>query len=385
MHEHSDKDHLLYLVVVGIGFICAVGLLVGVNIWVDPANILGSEKQEQRMAQLVEEGLNISGRSDFNDRLFQLFRIRLMDQAPDNIVIGSSRALQIRDGMLPGRTVNNAVPGASLEDYFAILQLYGERNMLPKHIVLVADGWLFNIANQQSRWVALRNKCNALAEHLGVIGLCSPGAGGLDGQSLRELLSYGYLRESLKRLARHGVAATSQNSTVPDASIIGVKELPLVQGGRLADGSILYPKKQRTTPHTEIERAAAQFAKATPVYSLGGYHQLDPIYTNGFEALVEYLTAKGVQVSIVLVPYHPVATQIFREDRIYASRLNDAEGFVRSTAKRYGASVFGGYLSDVCEVKEFYDGQHPRQSCMAKLLGVYVPDVYLVVDSNLQH
>lgn len=245
MLNAQTKHYRQYLVLLGVGFVCAMAILAGVNAMVDPAHILASQNQEKRMAELVIGGKNLAGVSDFNERLFQSFRIRLMDNPPDRIVIGSSRALQIRDGMLPGRTVNNAVSGASLEDYFAIVQMYRASGMLPKQIVLVTDGWIFNISHQQDRWVSVRNECNVLAVHLGVSTLCPSGAGGLTSQTLRELVSLGYLHESLKRLLRDGQDAVSLFSKTRNANFKATDHFPLETGGRFADGSALYPAKFR--------------------------------------------------------------------------------------------------------------------------------------------
>lgn len=376
------NDFARYLIFMTAGFCVVMVLLATINWLVDPAHILTSKNVERKMAADAQEGLHLDGAIAFNERLFQMYRIALMDQAPDRIVLGSSRAMQIRDAIIPGRTLNNAVSGASFEDYFAIIQMYRERGMLPKKIIFSIDPWLFNVAHQQVRWISVANFCRTLAQDLESVGLCLSIAGGLEGLGFRELISLGYLRESITRLLRDGTQAI----TIPgmtsqlNKGYSPVRALPLDKGGRLADGSFLYPTSVRELPLSEIENDAVEYAKTTPVYSLGGFKKLDPIYKQAFAKLLSYFRAEGIEVSIIMIPYHPTTAQMLSDDPAYGERLREVEQYVRETAGSFNIEVIGGYMDDICGKEEFYDGMHPRQSCMVKLIGGNIPSVFMAID-----
>lgn len=359
-------------------FVASMVVLVGINAAVDPAGVLAGTPREQAMAEQVTAGRHLAGMHNFDERLFQVSRIGLMTARSDRVVLGSSRAMQIRDGFLPGRTVNLSVSGAGLEDYLALLEALVRRDMLPREVLIVADPWLFNANNQQNRWRSLGRDCAAFAARLKVWGICPEYLWSSTGRNWRELVSLGYLRESLARLAADGLGAL--HAAAGSGVVAGTVDLPLGPGGRLADGSTLYPAAERAEPAAALDVSAVTFAKVKPVYSLEGFTALSPLYTDAFDTMIGYLLSAGVAVTIVLPPYHPVTAGLLQADPAYGPMITATEAFLRAVGARHGAPVLGGYLDGACNGDEFYDPNHPRQSCMASVVGGRVPLEYRGLD-----
>ena len=76
----------------------------------------------------------------------------------------------------------------------------------------------------------------------------------------------------------------------------------------------------------------------------------------------------GVDITIFLAPYHPYVYKHMVElgDKKIVS---DVEHYLRTMAKNNNLTVKGSYdpsRSD-CVEEEFYDGMHPKESCVNRI------------------
>ena len=70
---------------------------------------------------------------------------------------------------------------------------------------------------------------------------------------------------------------------------------------------------------------------------------------------------------LVLSPYHPNLYRRIKNERpIYL----EIENNFRNLAKKYNVEIIGSYNPDItdCKDSEFYDGMHPKDICMQKII-----------------
>ena len=86
--------------------------------------------------------------------------------------------------------------------------------------------------------------------------------------------------------------------------------------------------------------------------------------------LVSWLKEKGLDVALVLAPYHPdLFLRMQRERTIYL----ELEQKFRDIALHLDIQIIGSYntVNVGCTRDEFYDGMHPKRSCMRKVVSEY--------------
>jgi hypothetical protein len=73
------------------------------------------------------------------------------------------------------------------------------------------------------------------------------------------------------------------------------------------------------------------------------------------------------RVSLVLSPYHPKAYRAMQQKNLAHLQI---EQIFRDIAIRTGVQIVGSYNPTQvgCNEMEFYDGMHPKGSCMKKVL-----------------
>ena len=118
------KKSVLFLITV-------ITSIVFVNYFGDGANIYIDLDKE--IAKVLNDGNNVTNLENFNEWLLRMNSVNMLKKAPDIIVLGSSRVATFSSKSFNEKIFyNNAVSGASLEDYISIYQVYKERNILPK-------------------------------------------------------------------------------------------------------------------------------------------------------------------------------------------------------------------------------------------------------------
>jgi hypothetical protein len=377
-HPRLHKAYQKYLAYTAASAVLGLVMIAGVNLTIDPANLLLDGENERAIAIAMNDGLNVQGTSDLDGLALQLHRVALMDAAPNVIVIGSSRAMSIRDGFMPGRLVNNSVSSAGLSQYCTIVRAYMQRKLLSGKMLLAVDPWLFNAGTQNQEDTDIPAGCEPFSPE----GVNRPIAAAVTRTHAKafEFISLGYLQASMTRVRYHGANAVSPYWRRLSVRYEATVDLPLVEGGWLSDGSNLYPEAARRVAGEELRQNAMSYALQTPVYNLGEYRQLNPLYVHIFERMLDALAARGVKVSFVLPPYHLVTAKALFANPIYGPIITKAETYMRALAAKRNTPIYGGYFSERCGAEEFYDGMHPRQACMAKLLHVKVPAKYSSID-----
>lgn len=352
-----------YLRTLALTAIITLGCAAFINYSVDPAHIFDKTNAYERgIVQMLLDGQNVANIVNYDERIAQQLYITDLSKAPDIVVFGSSRSMQLRSTVFPGNTFfNHAVSGGSLEDHMAIYQIYRERGLVPKSVIIGADPWILNANNGQTRWQSLSSQFEQIAARLSLQAPFQDDSA-LPTYTNRfvQLVSFAYLEESLKQLwgeARRG-----------NQEYFSTHETHLAFNVELADGSLVYAQAIRNRSREEVKLRAVGNAKRGAIYSLGGFSHLDGRAMRAMDAWVQSMINDGVEVTIFLPPYHPVSYAIMKRNPRYAA-VDEAAVYFRQLARDRGAHIVGDYdgAKAGCSESEFTDEMHPRETCVTRV------------------
>lgn len=336
-----------------------------INYSIDPAHIFDEEsKYEKGIANLLVDGHNVANIVNYDERITQRLIIEQLDIAPEVIVLGSSRAMQIRASDFPENTFfNHSVSGGSLEDHMAIYEMYHEKNRLPKHVIIGADPWILNKNNDQSRWQSIKDYYYRITARLNIrpadddTGSSSPSYG-----KYLQLISYAYLEESIKYI--WAILRRGNNTYYPTSETYARSNV------KLSDGSLVYGETVRNRNDDDVMLRAVSNARRGIVYSLGNFTELDGMTMRSIDAFVQSMKADGVKVTIYLPPYHPSSYEIMSNNSAYRY-VTESENYFRQLAADRMINIIGAYDGKKlgCQTDEFTDDMHPTSDCIARFIG----------------
>ena len=296
---------------------------------------------EKQMAESLSKSEAIYS-TNINERIFIDYRIGVENANPGTVIIGSSRVMQIGNHNNAGSNLNLAVSGASVEDILAIAYLATDKYR-PVRIYISADPWLFNSNSGQSRWEALSHAYKEELRILGVdIKVNEPAV--KSPIPFNQLLSRIYTEVNVNRIG------------APDAN-------PELIDKIRKDGSRVYNIEYENSTQSAIELEALDalnYAMLNYKYSVGNETQLEFLLRN---------LKDDYKVFLILSPYHPKVYKAMQEKNMVYLQI---EQMYKDIATRTGVQIVGSYnpAQVGCNKFEFYDGMHPKESCMKKLLAV---------------
>jgi len=314
-------------------------LVVGVNYAVDPGNAFGSEQRERRLATRLLAGRDVPASFALDELRLQRDLAEGRREAPEILVLGSSRAMMVGSAAFPGRAVVNAsVSSASLEDAIALFELYEEHGLRPRTLLLGIDPWALN-GSTRNPSSSLDPELQAGLRRLGRAAPAAYGAlpalgGGRLARWLR-LLSPSYFQASLAVWLRGGRPERGDPAREP-APARGAAEDPAVLH---PDGSRTWAPRLDDTP-VEAARAYAATQGASGLSFLKIPPDPDRVALLG--AFVDHVGTLGVRVVIWLAPYHPAAyANLVAGHR--AAAVMEGERAVRALAQPRHLVVLGSY------------------------------------------
>jgi peptidoglycan/LPS O-acetylase OafA/YrhL len=307
-------------------------------------NGFGDEAILARYLALHDQVYFISG---MDERLFIKNRIDSLDFKPYYIEVGSSRIMQLSEDMVGKPSLNVAVSGATLRDDIAITYLALDK-IKPRVILLGIDPWLLNKSNGDVRWESLakdymvaRGKLNLQDDVIGASA--SPVLTHKCDFSLCFVYDAFYKNINRTRL-------------------IPINNLPEIKDKIGHDGRHIYNIVYSNNNQQKIKDG---FKDLENYSNLQKYSQSN-VLLRMFNVFLSYTTKKS-KVVLVLSPYHPDFYRKMLQDDI---NLVAIENTFREIAKAHGLRVIGSYNPDKyhCTSNEFYDGMHPKEICMAKIV-----------------
>lgn len=354
------RNHVIHI---SIATLVALMAFAGFNWLVDPAHLFSHGKYEMDIAHQLNKGKFIAGVTNYDERLLQLYRLQDLQNSqptawslPDTVVVGSSRSMQIHSGA--GMSVLNlSVSGASIEDYIAILQL---ADFMPySKIIIGIDPWVFNQNNDQTRWRSIcltwRMGMERMLNQPAPKGVCS-------NSKLQQLVNLTYTKASAQLiLSRIKEPANSSNDWYKKINDTPEPKSDLIR----PDGSRVYNSTFAEMPVTKIIAEAKSYSRP-PIYSLRDFYFLDKNAKTLFEALIHRMKRNGKEVVLFLPPYHPSA---YSSIATIVPQVKDVEIYLRGISQSLGVRLLGSYnpSNTGCMQEEFFDGMHPRDSCVEKI------------------
>lgn len=342
-------------------FLIPVILIVALtNYLVDPAHIFNDD-YEKGMVEIIKDGNNIANTSNYDARLFQKIYIEKLLDPKDVIVIGSSRSMQIRKELFINDFFNNSVPGAILEDYIAITQLYYANDKLPNKVILGVDPWIFNKNHGQTRWETLEENYRNFFKHNDIDNgkfLKKPLLNTIFENNLLNLFSIKYFQESIKYLSSGNYYNEDYFST---------QEKELSSKIKLDDGSLVYGSDFRKADINEINNKAKNYINGR-IYSIENFKIINDVYLEQFEALVSFYKSKNIKVILFLPPYHPTVYNYINNNPEY-KMIEKVELYLKEFACKNNIKIIGSYNPNELNLNcdSFYDGMHPKEEVMEKL------------------
>lgn len=332
-------------------------VLMAVNFFGDAANIFTCIEQD--MAMYMVSGKHVANAYNYDERILQRRLIQQETERHEVVVMGSSRVMLFHSGLFGTNSFRNyGVGAATLEDVAGIFQLLRNAGRLPKRIVLGLDPWILNDRNELTKWQEFSEE---YAQFMQQAAPWRPLP--FVRKALGQLFSPSYFQQSLpmlfKRLAH------------PETTIIKPIE-SLEQDGtsfvRLADGSIRYQQDMTSATAEQVDERARQ--------ALGGivgvehYEEVSEQKKALFERLLCRWSELGIDVELVLIPFHPIVYEDFRQKARYTSVL-EFEAYVANLAVTRKIP-FRGSLNPALlglDRRHFYDSMHLNPEGVLLLLG----------------
>ena len=357
MKADAKRLRALFLRCAALAFVAALPVVF--SAWIDPARLRPWPDDERAIADALLAGHYVTDVVNFNDRAIEQLLAEGRAHAPDVLAIGSSRIQPLPASAFPGVVfVNAGVAGAGLDDVLAVYALYDTASRRPRRVVLNLDPWTTDRDDDAPAWGRIASAHSAMLRHLGHAAPWWRTEGGVRVSTLRRLATPEYFRLAVFSFRKYGPsgirfvvtdrAQNDEKTKSPDGTLVWSRNAP-EQAGQLA---LDYLRHMR---------------RGTAPYN--GRLAVAPDRTRLLEQFVRYLRAQGIEVRLLLVPFHPaVFAEFARRGR---NPLVDAAARAREMARRTGASVVGDYDPALASATaaDFLDESHMRPDALARLFG----------------
>jgi peptidoglycan/LPS O-acetylase OafA/YrhL len=336
--QQTPKTYFIKIVLI-VGICLVLTALAGIRFFSSKAHT-GTE------ATLAEAlaGSSYVYANNMDERIFIKNRIVSETLNPDTIIIGSSRIMQVGAHIYNKRPLNLAVSGASVEDHIAISGLAFE-NFKPTTLLIGADPWLFNSESGLKRWRSVEAEYQAFfTEITGAGKIYTNNNPNKTDRSTGGASFYDFYR-----------SINLSYRTYPE------HDYPEARAKIRSDGSRIYGIAYATRGPELILRGIEQALN----YAMKRY-TYDADLRSKFESLISYYKRR-TDVVLVLSPYHPALYEkMVSHRRVFL----EVEDIYVDIGKKLGIRVVGSYNPAAvgCIATEFYDGSHPKDSCMEKVL-----------------
>lgn len=292
-----------------------------VNIFTD---IHYSSKFHKKFVQdlILNDSLTI--KTNLSDRQMVKNRINFQKSFRRNIVIGSSRSLQI------GKPIhfevdNYSMSGAIINDFENVYYYLKEKNVQIDTVFIEISPWIFNQNTAESRYKDF-NKTPFK-------------------RRIKKLFSVSYLKENLN----------------PNKYLLPKNEQDFV---RYSDGTIRYNYEYRIQDNI---KSIKEYIKAKDVYHLEGFNSIKKLNTNRLIKLIERIIKDNTIPILLKHPYPPLINNkiISRYPNI---KITDK--LIDSISNGMNIKSIGTFFPNELNIKndDYYDGMHLTPDGLKKLL-----------------
>jgi hypothetical protein len=343
-------------------FLPLILFMMWVNYTVDRSGTFQGTQYLREVANMLLSGQDVVGYEQLNERQRDITEILVanMDPAPDTIALGSSRIMQMDTELADGGTFFNfAMTGADYYDIIGTFYLFDRQGTLPKNVIIGVDPWLFDTSADSTD--ARSNKELYAAFLWYALGM---------------EVDYEEPDATDKWEALYSPSYFQGNISYVFQSKDGVKKPQPVFGDLYAqntevkryDGSLLYALDYRT--RSQEDRDGDALYQTVNFFRMEEYTHPDSERLKIFEQFLSYMQGKGINVFLVLTPYHPIAYDNALEKADHYSGFFATEPAIRRIAEQLNIPVYGSYNPHAIigvTSADFYDGIHCTAECIAKL------------------
>lgn len=341
-------------------------LFTGINYLADPANVFHSFSEDMSEAMLEGHTVQVNS-NNLDDREVLGYLIEKMPDRIDTMVWGSSIALCIDAEMAGGDTfLNMAVSSADYYDLMACMALMECNGKQADRMILALDTRLFDpgmYANEgrhdkfmdYSEYMIdlLENGApdEKMPQAAKLRSVSELSAGSSVWSGLKQLFSVSYFQWSVEYIKAQGFDVLfGDRWKVVEGESTSNRYLP--------DYSVVYTQDMEAVTEEQIAEQCAGFWMAGTVtpYANAAEENL-----NGFEKLIQYLQAQGVEVELFLNPYAPALWDRVTEEQF--PMIFELEEYAGYLAAEYGIEVQGSFNPYNIGMTngDYYDALHVRK------------------------
>lgn len=333
-------------------------IIIATNYYVDPANIFSDEAYVNEIATILASGNNVDNISNYNERLLQKhFLQKQSDKAPEVVVMGSSRIMEISKDIFPNKKLFNiGVSHANINDLVALTGLLDELHIKPKTVVINVDPYL--ICNDDivaDEWTSLKKYHNAfLINHCkDIIDSNKIKTGDNELKKYYTLITFDYFTKSIEFLLKGNTKIVENiGQNVPK------------KYGRYIDGSIAYSYTYQHPDTLNVAKVAKGTAKTK-------IPEIDNVKVAYLICLLNYFKKNGTTVTLTMLPFHP---NFYDEvNRIQSNLFINYESLFNEFAKDQQVKIIGSFNSKKLGINNiyFYDPYHCSGAAIKKIFQIY--------------
>ena len=262
----------------------------------------------------------------------------------NHIVVGSSRMMQISSETIGEPMINLSVSSAIVEDLVAITpEAIAKLNS--KNVYLSADPWILSLNDgQNNRYKSISGLYNYWFERA------------LNMKESKTFLSLKNTNHSDE--ASNSFLLSLRNKLQLKNFSVPIDDSPEAYEKIAYDGIHIYNEIfNEKKPHN---------------YNISWFNnsfedfEYDIKAEENLQMLVNYIKNLNVKVSLILSPYHPEIYSLMRSQKPIFLEI---ENKFRDFADQNNIEIIGSYDPNTfgCQSDEFFDGMHPKSSCMGKI------------------
>lgn len=301
--------------------------------------------EELRAAEALTDHLWVYMRYS-DERVFNLNRLQIGGLGEvQNLVVGSSRGMLVKEEFLKEKTLNLSVSGATLEDVLA-LSVVATDTLNPRTIYVGLDPWTINEFNEDARWESIGNAYQYAIQR--IEGLPA--------------LPIGELRIPTRSTANNPVMRIYSSVNSSATTLVAPDGLPANEMKKSQDGSIVYSKLDLSRTQDQIHDEFPRWRE---------YGELDTFKVSReklalLEKFITFLEVENIQLVFFLSPFHPDYYVAISDE---LQPIFDAEQLFRKLASNHAIQVIGSFDSNAtpCGVEDFIDAVHPSAQCMEQM------------------
>ena len=335
-------------------------LVLWVNYFVDQTGLFRGDKFNLELAQILLEGDPVSNFEQMDEREVLKLYIKNMPEPYNTIVLGSSRGLQITAAITGenGSFYNMGMSGEDFYDIASTIALLDKYERMPQNMVFVLDPWILNDVPEAYSSRSDSNLANSFLNQ----------TLGFDVEYKEEdktvyneaLLDLDYFQKNVSYYFEDHSEEERPSRVIGDVYLQKTET-------KMPDGTLLYTEEYRNKDQDWVDNEALMRVNAGYAFGFYDFYELDKTRCEQLEAIVDYVQEKGVKVTFVLAPFHPIYYEHLAASEC-AKGILLAEDYYNELAAQHGISLFGSYDPEKanCTNEDFYDGVHVRRESIGK-------------------